>query len=134
MYRGIKTTAILLIFICGIQIVGLLFVMAKMASKTGHGTGLIIIPFIMVGSILPVIGLVSGVGLMSIKPWALKYVLGFSKMSIALYGFGVVLHIFFDSSSRISDVIFFIAYGCTLPLWCLYYLTRPHIESLFTSK
>jgi len=131
--RGVKITALLLIIICGIQIVGPLFIMAKMASKPGISSALIILISISV-SILPAIGLASGVGLMRLKPWALNCVLGFSKISIAFYGVGVVLHFLLDSSPRGSGVIFLIAYGCTLPFWSLYYFSQPHIKVLFAPK
>ena len=131
--RGTKITAILLIVISGLQIVGPLFIMAKMVSEPGISSGLIILISIFV-SILPAIGLASGVGVMCLKPWALNCVLGFSKISIAFYGVGVLLHFLLDSSPRGSDVFFVIAYGCTLPLWSLYYFTQPYVKVLFAPK
>jgi len=134
--RGIKITAIFLIIIGCIQIISLLLIMTKMASKISPGSGAIIFSLIILGSVLPAMGLVSGIGLIRLKTWARKVTLIFSTLSIVLYGLGVASSIALGGSSRNSGfaLVFVLAYGCALPLWSLFYFTRPHIRVLFASK
>jgi hypothetical protein len=63
-------------------------------------------------------------------------VLIFSILSIVLYGLVVAISIPLEGTARNSGFapVFVLAYGCALPLWSLFYFTRPHIRVLFASK
>ena len=130
---GVKITAILLIIICGIQIVSLLL-MTKMASNIGPGSGAVISSIIIFGSIMPLLGLASGFGLLGMKTWARKFTIIFSITAIAFIGPIIAISYALDSRYSGFDLIFVVAYSLSLPVWSLYYFTRPHIKVLFAPK
>ena len=134
--RGVKITAILLIVICGIQFLTFFLFGVGTAIKKGAGANTSIFSLFFMWSILPAMGLVSGIGLLRLITWARKLVLIFSTLSIVFYGLSIPISYTLMGSltSSIFNIIFTLTYGCGLPLWSLYYFTRPHIKVLFATK
>ena len=133
--RGIKITSILLIIICIIQILFLFLAVKKISSISGdsmRNVFWLLNTITLLGAILPVMGVVAGIGLIQLKKWARKLALIFAVVSVVLYGFGALISLAFRGSG--SAFIFFLAFGCALPIWSLYYFTRPHIKILFTPQ
>ncbi|MFH1078773.1 MAG: hypothetical protein V1766_00685 [Pseudomonadota bacterium] len=131
---GVKITAILLIIICGFQIVSLLLIMTKVASNVAPGPGAVISSIIIFGSIIPLLGLASGIGLLGMKIWARKFTIIFSITSIAVIGPVIAVSYTLDSRHYGLDLFFLVAYSLSLPVWSLYYFTRQHIKVLFAPK
>jgi|GEM_PF-6236820 len=133
--RGIKITSVLLIIICIIQILFLFLAVKKISSISGdsmHNVFWLFNTITILGAILPIMGVAAGIGLIRLKIWARKLALIFAIVSIVLYGFGALISL----ASRGSGFafIFFLAFGCALPIWSLYYFTRPHIKILFAPQ
>jgi hypothetical protein len=123
---GIKLTSILLILYCGIQLVSLLLLSRHM-SNAG------IKFFIILDSILPLMGLVSAIGLFFMSVWGRNAVVLFSQISIAFYGISIPLSCVLEgfSSSLVIPAFFLLVYLLSLPIWCSYYLSSPPIAILF---
>jgi len=119
---GVKITSILLILYCTIQL-------AFVSSLASFKVDALIISLIFLGSILPLFGLISGIGLLGMRTWARDKVILFSKICLVFYGCGIPLSCVLEGSSNRSVItaIFLLGYFLSLPIWCLYYLSKPRI-------
>ncbi|MEN6624520.1 MAG: hypothetical protein ABFD50_23600 [Smithella sp.] len=124
---GIKITSIFLILHCVTQLVPLIL----LASR--HGPDALIIIFIILGSILPLMGLVSAIGLFCMRVWGQNTVILFSQISIAFYGISIPLSCTLEgfSGGLVIPAFFLLVYLLSLPIWCSYYLSSPPIAILF---
>ena len=132
--RGLKITAILLIVMCGVQLLGWNIMLAVAAYKlhTNFGDAVIYSSSIF-GSILPLLGLIAGIGILLRKPWSKTMALVFSVIAILLYGTVFAIIFTTDPTWRYSIhvILFPVAFLLGLPIWTLGYLTRPRIRALF---
>lgn len=132
--RGLKITGILLVVICGVQLLGWNIMLAVAAYKlhTNFGDAVIYSSSIF-GSIIPLLGLIAGIGILLRKPWSKTLAIVFAVIAILLYG--TVLAIIFTTDPTwrysIHVILFPIAFLLGLPIWTLGYLTRPRIRALF---
>ena len=123
--RGIKITAILLIIFCGFQIISFILAIPKIAIYPSAVPAIIFYSFLYL--ILSLLGFVSGFGLLGIRNWARKIVVIFSMVTIA----GIL---FLTAISNEGFMVFICIFSSLLPVWLLYYFTRPHIKVLFALK
>lgn len=132
--RGLKITGILLVVICGVQLLGWNIMLAVAAYKlhTNFGDAVIYSSSIF-GSILPLMGLIAGIGILLRKRWSNTMALVFSVIAILLYGTVFTIIFTTDPTWRYSIhiILFPVAFLLGLPIWTLGYLTRPRIRVLF---
>lgn len=135
--RGIKITAILLIVLCGLQLIIWNTMLVVAADKLGTTLGDFVIYTSMIfGSLTPTIGLAAGIGVLMMKRWARTLALVFSVIAILLYGAAFSLALYGDDTWMQSAhvLIFPVGYLIGLPVWTLIYLSRKKIKMLFTSQ
>lgn len=124
--RGIKITAILSIIIYGYQIIPFIFMGMPMITGSSYNAATII--FLSFSFfIIPLLGFVSGIGLLGMKNWARKIAVIFSMVAIAFYS--QCFFIYNDGFIRFGIVLLL-----SLPVWSLYYFTQPHIKLSFAQK
>jgi hypothetical protein len=133
--RGIKVTSILLIIICIVQILYFLPVVKIISSISDISMGNVfwlLNTITILWTMLSAMGIVAGIGLIQMKKWARKVVLIFAVMSVALYGFGALISLGFRGLG--FGFVIILVFGWALPIWSLYYFTRPHITIWFATK
>lgn len=132
--KGIKYTGMALIALCGLQVISwnVIMVMAASALKTNIGD-FVIYSSCIFGSIVPVLGVITGIGVYNLKAWGKTMSLLFSIISILLYSIAFALVSYNDPAWRYSlhIVVFPGLYLLGLPIWSLYYFTRPQTRQWF---
>lgn len=133
MPKGLRITAVATIAQCGIQIVGFLIILWVAAAKMGITFGeYVIYSTALLGSLLPLFGIVAGTGLLLKKSWGRKSSLVFSVIAIFLYGTAFALMLIQDPNFE-GKLHYFIlpAIGLMgIPVWNLYYLNKKNIKKL----
>ncbi len=131
-HRGIRNTAIAYILIPGSGTVIILFHFADVRSGLpAHLHHAFALAFLM-----NLAGLAAGIGFLFSKNWARLIALIYSFM-VSIFGlFNVFLFIVAAvfHGRNIGAVLFFTVFIFPLPVWSLYYLTRPRIKEVFVPR
>ena len=133
--KGIKITAILLIVLCGLQLIGWNTMLVVAADKLGTTLcDFVIYSTMIFGSLTPFLGLAAGIGVLMMKRWGRTLALVFSVIAVLLYGAAFSLALYGDETWRqsVHVIIFPVGFLIGLPLWTLIYLSRKKVRMLFT--
>ena len=135
--KGIKITAILLIVLCGFQLIVWNAMLVVASERLGTNLADFVIYSSMIfGSILPFMGVTAGVGILLLKGWGRTMAIVFSVLALMLYGTAISMALYTDNTWRQSAhlILFPFGYLLGLPIWTLYYLTRKQIKLAFSKR